>query len=224
MEGQRWAGSTASPRASTRDSRAGSVRRRSETGSGGREGEASSTSSGRLPSTASSSARQKLYWSLRTSEACPRQCSGAMYAGVPAKRGACSCTARARPKSVTLTRPSSPTSTFSGLKSPWMMPARCAAASPSPAAVYSDSVCWRPVRPGCWARRNVSPFTYSIAKKTSPSKVPTSWTVTMLGCDSRAMACASASSWGRAAAGFGPLPGRRNLIATFRSSSGSNAL
>ena len=63
-----------------------------------------------------------------------------------------------------------------------------------------------------------------MAKKTSPSKVPTSWTVTMLGCDSRAMACASASSWGRAAAGLAPFPGRRNLIATFRSSSGSKAL
>ena len=38
-------------------------------------------------------------------------------------------TARARPKSATLTRPSSAIRTFSGLTSRWIRPARCAAAS-----------------------------------------------------------------------------------------------
>src|SRR5262249_31805254 len=41
---------------------------------------------------------------------------------------------RANPKSPTRTRPSSPTSTFAGLKSRWTMPAVWAAASPRPAA------------------------------------------------------------------------------------------
>ena len=41
---------------------------------------------------------------------------------------------RASPKSVTRTRPSRPTSTFSGLKSRCTRPAACAAASPRPAA------------------------------------------------------------------------------------------
>ena len=135
IDGQRCSGSAASPRASTRARRVGRVRRRSETGLG-------RTRRARPPRPPRALALDCL--EQREAEAvlvapdvggCPRQCSGAMYAGVPAKRGACSCTARASPKSVTRTRPSSPTSTFSGLKSPWTMPARCAAASPWPAAV-----------------------------------------------------------------------------------------
>ncbi len=42
--------------------------------------------------------------------------------------------ARARPKSVTTTRPSRPSSTLCGLKSRWTMPAAWAHARPSPAS------------------------------------------------------------------------------------------
>ena len=56
--------------------------------------------------------------------------------------------ARARPKSVTSTRPARSTSTLSGLKSRWTMPAACAAASPRPAArtrpMISILACARP--------------------------------------------------------------------------------
>ena len=77
--------------------------------------------------------------------ASPSICSGAMYAGVPSTAPvvvsswgsspprASPRTASARPKSPTCTDPSAATSTLSGLKSRCTTPARCAAASPSPA-------------------------------------------------------------------------------------------
>ena len=51
---------------------------------------------------------------------------------------------RARPKSRTRGRPSWPTSTLSGLKSRWMIPRACAAASPRPAATYIASASRQP--------------------------------------------------------------------------------
>ena len=46
---------------------------------------------------------------------------------------------RARPKSSTRTRPSSPMSTLSGLKSRWTSPRSCAAARPRPAATITST-------------------------------------------------------------------------------------
>jgi hypothetical protein len=71
--------------------------------------------------------------------------------------------ARASPKSATLTAPSRPSRTFSGLTSRWMMPARCAAARPfrTPSMMSSDS---RTVsRPRARSTsRSVGPATYSM--------------------------------------------------------------
>ena len=130
----------------------------------------------------------------RASAGPPASCSGAMYAGVPtsapvcvieesagrvslscalASVGACAA-ARARPKSVTRTRPSVPTSTLSGLKSRWTKPAACAASRPSPASRSTDSTS-RHVRPGARIQSvRVPPSTSSIETKTSSSIVPTS--------------------------------------------------
>ena len=88
-------------------------------------------------------------------------CSGAMYGGVPAIRPTVASVntepdgtpptsgslswesvaplpARANPKSMTNTSPSSATITFSGLKSRWMSPCWCAAASPRPARIKAS--------------------------------------------------------------------------------------
>src|SRR5207249_3842538 len=77
----------------------------------------------------------KLNKSARWSSATPWACSGAMYIGVPAIRPDCvklaSSTARARPKSLILTR-STPFSSrmFAGLMSRWIFPIAWAAARP----------------------------------------------------------------------------------------------
>jgi hypothetical protein len=128
------------------------------------------------------------------------------------------------PKSLTATRPAWLMSTLSGLKSRWTRPARCAAASPRPAAKRtwsaSRQVCGRSSHP-----RSVPPSTNSIARNTCSPKVPTSWMATTLGCASRAIAWASRSSRACPVLSVGVVAGPTcsSLIATFRSSFGSNA-
>ena len=108
--------------------------------------------------------------------------------------GAAPCPARASPKSRTRTRPSVPTITLSGLKSRWLMPARCAAARPRAAAVKISSNSriarsrWRIHAP------TVLPSTSSMAMNTSRPTVPTSNTDTTFGWATRASVRASRSS------------------------------
>ena len=67
--------------------------------------------------------------SLRASTVSPRACSGERYCAVPITAAVwvivalVSATARAMPKSITLTPPLWPSITFAGLMSRWMMPA-----------------------------------------------------------------------------------------------------
>ena len=109
---------------------------------------------GRVPYSASYSATQKLNWSAAGVAASPRNCSGAMYAGVPITAPlwvvlpeiACSseCSAgasdsddntcsRTRPRSSTRTTPSSPRIALAGLKSRCTKPWACSSARPRPA-------------------------------------------------------------------------------------------
>ena len=68
--------------------------------------------------------------SLRESTVSPRACSGDRYWAVPMTAAVCvivadvSATARAMPKSITLTVPCGVTMTLAGLMSRWMIPAR----------------------------------------------------------------------------------------------------
>ena len=129
--------------------------------------------------------------------------------------------ARATPKSPTRTRPSLPMSTFSGLKSRWMMPAACAAASPRPACANTASTSRH-----AWVRviqlRKVPPSTRSMAKNRTSPTAPTSYTGTTLGWASWAIAWASRSSRARASPWPSPsLPSGNTLMAMRRSSSGS---
>ncbi|CPU67901.1 Uncharacterised protein [Mycobacteroides abscessus] len=74
-------------------------------------------------------------------------------------------TARARPKSVTLSRPSVSSRTFSGLMSRCTSPARWAAASAS--STWSSTSSVRPsvkVRSVSMVRRRFDPATYSIVR------------------------------------------------------------
>ena len=127
-------------------------------------------------------------------------------------------TALASPKSATLIRPSSAISTFSGLTSRWIRPARCAAASAettgssSARARAGDSGASLPM-----VSRSVWPGISSIARNTVPSSLPWSKTATTLGCDS--FAAARASPTNRAAnSSSSPSPGCITLTATVRSS------
>ena len=107
-------------------------------------------------------------------------------------------TALARPKSATLIRPSSAISTFSGLTSRWIRPARCAAASAE--TTGSSSASARAGESGAslpMVSRRVWPGISSMARKTVPSSLPWSKTATTLGCESRAAARASADEPGR---------------------------
>ncbi|MCB9748871.1 MAG: hypothetical protein H6713_02565 [Myxococcales bacterium] len=133
--------------------------------------------------------------------------------------------ARASPKSITRTRPSSPSITLSGLKSRCTSPAAWAAASPRAAARYLSTTS-RHDR-GC-ARshaRSVTPRMCSIATNTRPSCTPTSCTPTTLGWARRASAWASRSSRTRPSVRRSREPTSlglcSTLIATVRSSSGS---
>lgn len=132
---------------------------------------------------------------------------------------------RARPKSVTRARPSSPINTLVGLKSRCTNPAWWAASSPRPAPRKT-------VRTSRHSRgfslsqvARVTPRTSSIVTKTDVPSEPTSYTGTTWGCDSWAMACASRSSRLVAPVPCEPLDfgARSTLMATRRSSTGSYA-
>ena len=92
---------------------------------------------------------------------------------------------------MTRTAPSGLTITFCGLKSRWMIPARCAAASPRPAIMKTRRISSRVRRLWSSHAATVSPSISSIATNTRPPAEPTSYTVTRLGCDSFAIARAS---------------------------------
>ena len=78
-------------------------------------------------------------------------------------------TARARPKSATLTRPSSASRTFSGLMSRWMMPVQWAAASASSTGSSRESASRGVSRPRSLIRsRSVRPGTYSMTRNHEP--------------------------------------------------------
>jgi hypothetical protein len=128
---------------------------------------------------------------------------------------------RASPKSVTTIRPSRLRSTLWGLKSRWTMPAAWAAASPRPAAVNASRIAASGRRVARSHSARVSPWISSIATKSRPPAVPTSYTVTTLEWVSRAIARASRSRRSRAS-GVAIAP-RSTLSAIRRSRSGSNA-
>ena len=125
--------------------------------------------------------------------------------------------ALASPKSATLTRPSSAMSTFSGLMSRWISPARWA--EPSAESTGSISASARVAGIGLsleMVSRSVWPETSSITRKTAPLSSPWSKTATTLGCESRAAALASRTK--RAAnASSSPSPACMILTATVRS-------
>ncbi len=135
--------------------------------------------------------------------------------------------ARASPKSRTRTRPSSPTITLDGLKSRWTSPARCAAASPSPAARNAPITSARERFFSFSHVASVGPSTNSVARNTSAPNVPTSKIASTFGCDRRASAFASRKSRSRrpsADDATGSPAVWRSFSATARSSSGSYAL
>jgi hypothetical protein len=240
--GQRCVGSTASPRSSNGHSQAGTSRfelaapsRRFPAITAARSSSALSPSNGAGPPSAIHSATQNANWSLRASTSPPSHCSGAMYFGVPTTApstlrlcpGSVVCAAStrrplsARPKSLTRGRPSLPMSTFSGLKSRCTSPASCAACSPRPPAMNIVTISRQPRSPSASQPLSVAPSTSSIAMNTCSPARPTSYTVTAFGCASLAIAWASRCNLTRAST---PAPPPRStLIATLRSSSGSNA-
>jgi len=73
--------------------------------------------------------------------------------------------ARASPKSATLIVLPSPSRTFSGLTSRWMMPARCAAARPESTPLMMSSASRGLSLPRSRSRsRSVRPGTYSMTR------------------------------------------------------------
>ena len=101
-------------------------------------------------------------------------------------------TARARPKSATLTVPLSLMMTFSGLTSRWIRPFAWASASASSTGSRMSRAARGESGPSaCITSRRVWPGTYSIARKMCPSSSPWSNTATTLGCDNEAAERAS---------------------------------
>jgi len=129
--------------------------------------------------------------------------------------------ARANPKSITITRPSLPTITLSGLKSRCTRPARCAAHSPRPARTKMSTISCH-VRSSASHSRSVPPSMNSIATNTWSSTVPTSCTVMTLAWVNRAIALASRSSRRRRIEVMSSVADS-SLSASLRSSSGSYA-
>ncbi len=228
-DGQRAAGSAWSPRSRAARTQSGGLRAGSQSRPSVIAAASSasvSPSNGRVPWTASHSATQYENWSARASQGSPRSCSGAMYLTVPATLPDAvtvvpSAAIAASPKSPTRARPSRSTRTFSGLKSRCTIPSRCAATRPCPAPRNIASTS-RHDRSVASQPRRVGPGTYSITRNVVPSSDTISCTGITFGCDSRAIACASATSWAR------PRmvgPNRRSpcssLMATLRSSAGS---
>jgi hypothetical protein len=131
-------------------------------------------------------------------------------------------TARASPKSTTLTVPSVETSTFSGLTSRCTRPARCAAASAASTGSSTETASSGRSRPRRRSTsRSVLPATSSITRNTTqPARVssaPWSKTATALGCDSRAAVRASRTKRS-VNAGSCASAGAITLTATRRSS------
>ena len=164
---------------------------------------------------------------MRASETPRATCSGETYATVPRTIPACvdvlgAATARASPKSTTLTVPSAETSTFSGLTSRCTSPARCAAASAASTGSSTETASSGRSRPRrCSTSRSVLPATSSITRNTiRPAGVcsaPWSNTATALGCDSRAAVRASRTNRS-VNAGSCASAGAITLTATRRSS------
>ena len=117
-------------------------------------------------------------WSVRWSTVRPLACSGDMYSSVPSSMPACvpyrdsvSCVSRspsgaspilASPKSRIFRTPSGVTMRFSGFRSRWTIPARCAFARPSASCAPRSSSSGIGSGPRARRRRSVSPSTYSI--------------------------------------------------------------
>ena len=101
-------------------------------------------------------------------------------------------TARARPKSATLIRPSSAISTFSGFTSRWIIPAWCAAASAESTGSTSASALAGAIGDSLrMTSRRVWPGMYSMARNRVPSSSPWSKTPTTCGWESLAAERAS---------------------------------
>ena len=144
--------------------------------------DAVSPANARRPVSISYTMQPNAQTSLRASAACPRACSGLMYAGVP-RTTSLACDPRrrhsrgrrrriggcglARPKSSTLTTPSRRILMFDGLRSRWTIPASCAAPIASaicPATATASAVGIAP----CLMRSDrSSPSTSSITMRAS---------------------------------------------------------
>ncbi len=132
--------------------------------------------------------------------------------------------ARASPKSATLTSPSAESSTFSGFTSRWTTPARCAAASACATGSHTARACAGVSRPRSRSSaRRVRPRTSSITRKAVDPSTPASMTETTAGEAIRAAARASRSK--RAAkSGSSASAGCMIFTATSRSSRRSVAV
>ena len=140
--------------------------------------------------------------------ACPRICSGAMYASLPLIAPSCVTCERPRafatPKSSTRAMPSVPTSTF------WGDTSRCTSSSRSPCASLAWCAAWRPSRVpvriaaaiagGTRSPRSrtvprscasEAPWTYSRTTNSSPCEETASSVWTTFGCCTRAASRAS---------------------------------
>ena len=101
----------------------------------------------------------------------PRACSGERYCAVPTTPCdlvivvAESSSARAMPKSMTLTTPCSEIMMLPGLMSRWMMPMRCEYSSAESSPIITCSVSRCDSGPfALMMSRSVWPFTYSITR------------------------------------------------------------
>ena len=135
------------------------------------------SSNGRLPVSISCPTTPRLYRSLAGTAGLPVACSGEMYWAVPITSpvrviGAAS-TARAMPKSVSFTSPSSRTRMFAGLTSRWMTPASCAACSAEAAWARIDAVRFAPSGPSSlMICDSGGPSTSSMTSQEAPESSP----------------------------------------------------
>jgi hypothetical protein len=151
-----------------------------------------------------------------------------MYCGVPATTPdwvrLASSAARARPKSVSLTRAGLPSRRMlAGLTSRWTIPRACAAASPRAVAMATRRTSASGRGPALSRASRDGPATYGITRKGSPLTSPTAWMATTQ--SSLMPAAARASRRNRCRAEARPASGGAiTLTATTRPSVGSNAL
>ncbi len=124
---------------------------------------------GGCPVISSNSTQPAAYTSLRASTASPRACSGDRYWAVPITAAVWvtaawpSCTARAMPKSITLTAPVLVIITLAGFTSRWMMPCRWLKSSAAQTSAMT-SMARLPDSGPCvlTMSRSVLPSTYSM--------------------------------------------------------------